>query len=377
MTPPDEDRPYRIYGAGGRRSAGARPDPSAPGPDRPYTTYRARPRGLRARLGGDDGIDGLREPERGQPRARRPITAGRVVKWIALAVVAWLGLSLVLFLISAQFAQDRIDAGASGGFPLTSASTVLVLGSDQRPKSSKEPGANSGPSRSDTIMLMRTGGGASARLSIPRDTVVNIPGHGENKINAAFAFGGPKLAARTVEDYLGIRINHVVEVNFTNFPKFIDSLGGVDVKTGCIRAEISGGARNGGQTIRLSPGTHHLDGKTALALSRIRHNACNPAESDLTRVRRQQEILSAVKDKLLSPGTFFRLPWVAWEAPRAIRSDMGGVTLLALAGGMGLGGTPPIRVLTPSGAVTLPDGGAGLTVSEAEKRAAVRRFLKG
>ena len=79
------------------------------------------------------------------------------------------------------------------GYPLTSANNILVLGSDRRQKNSKEPGAETtAPGRSDTIMLIRTGGGHAARLSIPRDTVVEIPGHGLQKINAAHAFGGPR-----------------------------------------------------------------------------------------------------------------------------------------------------------------------------------------
>ena len=67
-------------------------------------------------------------------------------------------------------------------------------------------------------MLIRTGGGHAARLSIPRDTVVEIPGHGLQKINAAYAFGGPALSIAVIERYLGIPINHLVEVNFENFP---------------------------------------------------------------------------------------------------------------------------------------------------------------
>ena len=81
---------------------------------------------------------------------------------------------------------------------------------------------------------MRVGGGANATLSIPRDTVVDIPGHGRNKINAAYALGGPSLAIKTVESYLGIDVNHLVEVNFENFPQLIDSLGGVTYKGGCV-----------------------------------------------------------------------------------------------------------------------------------------------
>ena len=103
----------------------------------------------------------------------------------------------MLFLISSHFERTSPPADVAAvldpaGFPLTSANNILVLGSDRRQKNSKEPGAETtGSGRSDTIMLIRTGGGHSARLSIPRDTVVEIPGHGLQKINAAHAFGGP------------------------------------------------------------------------------------------------------------------------------------------------------------------------------------------
>ena len=98
----------------------------------------------------------------------------------------------------------RRSPGSAGGFPLTSASNILVLGSDRRQKNSKEPGAETtGFGRSDTIMLIRTGGGHAARLSIPRDTVVEIPGHGLQKINAAHAFGGPALSISVIEHWLG------------------------------------------------------------------------------------------------------------------------------------------------------------------------------
>ena len=90
---------------------------------------------------------------------------------------------------------------------LTSTDTILVIGTDQRPAGSKEPGANTSDagSRSDTMMLWRVGGGISRRLSIPRDTLVRIPGHGTNKINAAYAYGGPALTIKTVERSPGSR----------------------------------------------------------------------------------------------------------------------------------------------------------------------------
>src|SRR6202042_2785294 len=92
------------------------------------------------------------------------------------------------------------------------------------PKGSKEPGADTSDkgSRSDTIMLWRIGGGVSRRLSIPRDTVANIPGYGSTKINAAYAYGGPALAVKTVEQFTGVKINHIIIINLANFPKFID-----------------------------------------------------------------------------------------------------------------------------------------------------------
>jgi LCP family protein required for cell wall assembly len=352
-----------------------------------YTRYRARPK-LFSRGEQGNALDALRrrEPRQGgdrTPGGRKPVTPRRVAKWIALGLVGWTALSIVLFLISAQIESGKIsgnvDRYLDGGFPLTSKNTILVLGSDARVKGHAEPGAQTigAPSRSDTILLIRTGAGASARLAIPRDTVVDIPGHGKNKINAAYAFGGPALAVRTIKQYLGIKINHLIEVDFANFPKLIDAMGGIDYKGGCVLSKINGGRANGGYTLNLKAGEHHISGKQALALARTRHNLCNARENDLTRARRQQKILAAIKDRAISPWTFIRLPWVAWNAPKAIRSDMSGPSLLGLVGALTIAGTPKTQILIPSGGVTLPDGGAGLVVSEAEKQREVRQFLKG
>ena len=351
-----------------------------------YTVYRSRPRLPWRRS--DDGVDSLREPgekrDEPKPKRRRRITVGRVVKYVALALGAWILLSLVLFLVSAQIQSSKISDAADaklsgGGYPLTSANTILVLGSDARVKGDAEPGAQTigQTSRSDSIMLLRIGGGANSQLSILRDTVVDIPGHGRNKINAAYAFGGPALAIETVEQYLGIDINHLVEVNFENFPQLIDSLGGITYKGGCVVSEINGGTRNGGYTLRLKAGTHEIDGKQALALARTRKNACATREDDRTRAHRQQKILSAIKDKVISFETFIRLPWVSWAAPKAVHSDMAGPSLLGLVGAELIGGGAKSHVLKASGGITLPDGGAGLTVDDAEKRSAVQTFLKG
>lgn len=395
--PGDEPPPeYKVYRSRRRLFGGGSGDDGAKlsqlrerdrGPDRPgrsepgrderpdYAVHRAGGRRLRLPLP-------RRDRERGDG-ARKPIRVGRVVKWVLLVAVGWIVLSLALFMVSATLQRRNTSDAArnvlsSAGNPLTTPNTILVLGGDARQKGNAEPGASvGGPSRSDSILLMRVGGGKSARLSIPRDTVVNIPGHGRAKINAAYAVGGPSLAIQTVEQFLGIDVNHLVEVNFGNFGAFIDALGGINVPTGCVRSDINGGRSNGGYSLRLRAGKNHLSGKQALALARTRHNDCKPAENDLTRAKRQQHILAAIKGRLVSPATFFRAPWVAWQAPKAIRSDMGGPTLLGLFGAVQIGGNAQTRVLKPSGFETLPDGGAGLDVSPDEVRRDVRAFMRG
>ena len=384
---PTEDPPYRVYRSGDEE----RPGRSGPA-ERPYKLYRSVPKGLRARLRGEEDIDPVRrgdggpggpgrrrDPDGGVPWWRRRWSVWRVVKYRALAVVAWLLLSFVLFLVSAQIQSGSVPSSVSSALTsgpnmLTGTSTVLVIGTDQRPKGSKEPGAFAGGIRSDTIMLWRIGGGTSRRLSIPRDTMVPIPGHGVTKINAAYSYGGPALAVKTVENLTGVKINHVIIVNLANFPKFIDSIGGVTVKTGRICSEISGGAANGGWTLNLHPGTHHLTGIEALTLARTRENKCNAASNDLTREAYQQKILNAIKSQLLSPGIFFRLPWAAWNAPKAVRTDMGGFTLMTLFVAAEIGGSAPAQVL---GVNHLPLPDVQSASGQAAIRHAVNKLMNG
>jgi LCP family protein required for cell wall assembly len=302
-----------------------------------------------------------------------------VLKYLALAIVGWLLLSGVLFLISAQLQSGSIPSSVSnaltpGGNMVTSTDSVLVIGTDQRPKGSKEPGAFAGGIRSDTIMLWRIGGGVSRRLSIPRDTIVPIPGYGTNKINAAYSFGGPALAIKTIEQFTGVKINHLIIVNLANFPKFINAIGGVDVTTGRICSEISGGVKNGGFSLFLRPGDHHLDGTQALTLARTRENRCNAASNDLTREGYQQKILNAIKGRLLSPSIFPRLPWASWAAPQAVRTDMGGLTLLSLFFAAETGGSAPTRILGQNHLpLTDPTSPAG----QAAVRRAVDKLMNG
>ena len=297
---------------------------------------------------------------------------GRVVKWVAVAVVGWIALSAVIFLVSAQFAEHAsgsAEAALSSGGSLMGGSTILVLGSDARPPTSKEPGAG-GPARSDSIMLMRVGFGEVRKLSILRDSQAEIPGHGIQKINAAYALGGAGLAVRTIEQFMGngLKINHVIEINFENFPKLIDSMGGINVTLKhCVHSN-----RFGGKVLILHSGKQHLTGHQALQLSRVRENKCRPNEDDRARAKRQQDILSAIRRRVISPAAFVRLPWVAWEAPRTVRSDMRGPGLSAVFLDLLTGGGGKTRVLQPSGS-----NGTQLLISGASKRRAVDQLLHG
>jgi len=351
-----------------------------------YTRYRS---GLRLRARGVE--DGLLDPLQAErAREARPkrgwhqaITKRRLILGLLALLAGWLLLSLILFLVSSHFERTSLPPNVASvldpsGSALTSANNILVLGSDRRQKDSKEPGAETtGYGRSDTIMLIRTGGGHAARLSIPRDTVVEIPGHGLQKINAAHEFGGPAESVAVIKSWLGIPINHVVEVNFENFPALIDAMGGVTYTGGCIVSKLDGGSADGGFTLRLSAGTHHLDGQEALALARTRENLCAPNETDIQREEHQQALFTDMKSQLLSPSSFFRLPLIAWNAPPAIVSDMSGPALLGMFAALTVTGTPTTRVLTPTGQITLPDGEEGLTISEAARRADVARFMAG
>lgn len=381
-----EDRPYKVYGRDGR--SGSADDP------RRYKLYRSRPRRLKELLRGEDdaGLPGGGQPEGpkvpggpGEPWWRR-LTFWRVLKYLAIAIVAWLLLSFVLFMISAS---TRAGTGlikqaepqlSSGGPMLTSANTILVLGLDNRPTSgagSKEPGANHSEANADTdsIMLWRLGGGVSRRLSIPRDTLVEIPGLGESKINAAWEFGGPALALKVIKQLTGIKINHLIVVDLGNFPKFINDIGGVNVKTGKICSNISGGTADGGFSLNLNPGEHHLNGEQALLLARTRENACNAASNDLTREAAQQQILNSIKSQLLTFHTFFHLPWAAWDAPGVLQTDMGGLTLMQMFIASEVGGSAPVSLLSETPGTS--DGQDVLIPNQANVQAQVRKLMTG
>jgi LCP family protein required for cell wall assembly len=351
--------------------------------DRPeYKVYRSR-RGLGGG-GGASGLEALRErvrpdkdPDHGPAPGRRRggLTPGRVFKWIALAVMAWLLFSFLVFIVSAQtqtgVSDNAKEALSGGGNSLMTGSNILVLGSDSRAGASIDK-SQAGPGRADSILVLHAAFGSVRKLSIPRDSLAQIPGHDAQKINAAYALGGTALMVDTVESFLGndIRVNHVVEVDFQDFPDLIDALGGVTVenKTRICAPEFD----NFYKGFNLGKGEQKLDGRKALGFARVRKNPCAPGENDLDRAARQQQVVSGMRGSLLSPVSFVRLPAISWRAPKAIKSDMHGPGLLGLFTDLVTGNSDETNVLKPSCLGCGPGG--SLVVSDEEKRASVKRL---
>lgn len=406
-------KPPRGSGSGKRESKprGSRSASSGKSDEPGYSVYRSRP-GLLSRLKGGGDVGSMRERlgerrkagrrdqverERRQP-GEKP-TWRRALRWVLIGAAAWFLLSVVLFAVSAQIQKGKLNDEAAdllGGNPLLVAfpQTILVMGTDARPEGSDEAGAETqpkclegaaqgdppGPScqpfRADTLMLVRAGGGAFEKLSIPRDVYAEIPGQSPQKINAAYAFGGAALQIETVQDFLGIEIDHAIILDLQGFADFIDAIGGVEVNLReRVKAKISGGSSNGGITLKLDRGENTLDGQQALALARVRNNLRNPNEDDTDRARRQQQIVAGIKNRLTSPWrapiNFLRGPLIAWNAPKAMVSDMGGFTLPQLALAAAIGGDSGTKILEPTG----PGPGGSLSVPVENCEKAVRRFL--
>src|SRR5512133_1109558 len=340
QRPPGDGGEQPSGRPGQGRSGGEQPGGKPGGPPE-YTLYRSR-RGLLSRLRTPD-ISSLRQRARRSyrrlgrggpkaedlpPTAARPL-ARRALMWVGIAAGVWVLISFLAFAVSAQLQEWKLAGGAKDvlhGNPLllVNPQTILVIGTDARPPDTMEPGAapsqkcfdqqahgdsphggcSQGQFRADTLMLIRAGGGHFRKLSIPRDSFAEIPGHEPQKINAAYAFGGAKLQIQTVERFLGVKIDHVVIIDFTGFQDFIDAIGGVKVDVPQkLCADISGGAGGGqgGITLRLGKGEHTLDGEKALAYARIREpspcpgpgrSAFGTGYSDLDRAKAQQAVIS-------------------------------------------------------------------------------------
>jgi LCP family protein required for cell wall assembly len=401
--------------------------PSGP-PD--YKKFRSR-RGIFSRLRKPE-VPSLRElRDRGagrpdatrEPRERRiprPGTRGRrVLKWVGLAALGWVALSFLAFAVSAQLQAFKLSGEAksalSGGpLMLFSPETILVLGTDARPPDTKEPGAapseecfeqqahgdaphgdcSEGEFRADTLMLIRAGGGAFRKLSIPRDAYAEVPGQSPQKINGAYAYGGAGLQVEAVEQFLDIEIDHVAIVDFTGFEDLIDAVGGVEVDVPeKICTDISGGAGGGqgGYSLRLGKGENTLDGEQALTYSRTRKPSECPGTgpsaytlgySDYDREAAQQAVINGIKDRLTDPlrlpYNFVKGPIIGWNAPKAFVSDMGFLTMPQLVLSAAIGGSGPTDVLCTGELEGCGDGpGVSIEVPQSLRQKAVDRLLNG
>jgi LCP family protein required for cell wall assembly len=233
-----------------------------------------------------------------QKKARRKRPIGKI---LLLVLVAW-----IVFLIAvplwAWSTIDKVDIEPSGARPDSQpGTTYLLVGSDSRKGLSKAENKRLGTGgvgevgqRTDTIMLLHTGDGPSMLLSIPRDSIVDVPNNGTTKINSAFAIGGPKLLVRTIEQNTGLRVDHYVEIGFGGFVNSVDAVGGITV---CPKQRMVDPKAN----LRIKKGCQEVDGVKALGYARSRYVT---QYGDLDRARRQREVVSAIGSEVKSPWTF-------------------------------------------------------------------------
>lgn len=266
-----------------------------------------------------EGADG--PPRRPSPprRQRRRPRWGRRLGILLLVLL----LLVVGFAVYLDRSLNRTDALADypGRVADTPGTNWLLVGSDSRAGLSTDQQAelatgDAGGSRTDTVMVLHVpeGSGASTLISIPRDSYLPIPGNGEDKVNAAFAIGGPPLLVQTLEQATGVRIDHYAEVGFAGFANVVDAVGGVNL---CLDAPIDDPMAG----INLAAGCQDLTGPQALGFVRTRYTF---ADSDLTRVANQRKFLTALLDKATGPSTLlnpFRLVPLATSGTSSLTVD--------------------------------------------------------
>ena len=232
----------------------------------------------------------------------------RVLVSAVVLVLAWLAF-MVWVPFHAWGEVQHIDASPVGARPAESKGHDYVLvGSDSREgltaaqQKQLTTGSvkDAGGKRTDSIILVHvpSGDGKPALISLPRDSYLPIPGHGRNKINAAYTFGGPKLLVRTIEEVTDVRIDGYVEIGFGGFSSVVDSLEGVDI---CVARPMKDPLAG----INLKAGCQTLNGPKALGYVRARYS--DPL-GDIGRVQRQRQFLGAIMHKAASPSTVL-IPW--------------------------------------------------------------------
>lgn len=190
---------------------------------------------------------------------------------------------------------------------LSGKKNIVVMGCDVR---------KDDVGRSDTlfVVMLDKSKKNAALLSVPRDTRVKIKGHGWDKINAAFAYGGHKLTQETVQDFLGIRLNNYVVVDFQGFEGLVDAVGGVDIN---VEKRMYYYDPYANFEIDLRPGKQHLDGKKAMQYVRYRDE-----EGDIGRIRRQQKFMMALYQQIASKNIIAKVPGVSKQIMSMIKTDL-------------------------------------------------------
>jgi LCP family protein required for cell wall assembly len=310
-----------------------------------------------------------------EPPPRRPSSAGRdgsgvsgrrVARWVGGAFVVVLGALVVLAAI-AWSRIDKVDAIPDDhGAAVSEGRVYLLVGSDSREELTPEEQAELGTGstagrRTDTIMLLHVPtDGRPALISVPRDSVVEIPGHGEERINAAYAFGGAPLLVQTLENATGVAIDDYVEIGFGGFASVVDALGGVEI---CLDEPVQDDKAH----IDLPAGCQVLDGVNALGYARARD--FDPT-ADLGRVQRQRELIGSIAGTAVSPSTLLNpvaLTRTALAGGDALTIDeqTGPIDLGRFALGMR-------RVTSGAGdTLTVPLGRVGNTVDWDEEQAGI------
>lgn len=287
--------------------------------------------------------------ERAQP-PRKPAARRRPGRWRRVLRNALLSL-LLIALVSAgalwMWVESRIiHVDALSGAANTPGTTFLVVGSDSREGWERDDGITG--ERTDTIIVVhQPEQGPAALISIPRDSYVEIPGHGKDKINAAFALGGPRLLVQTVEGMTGLTVDRYFEVGLGGVEQVVDAVGGVEL---CYDRDV----QDRRSKLTWEAGCHEVDGKTALAFSRMRY--ADPT-GDIGRTQRQQQLISAVGEKALQPGVLAN-PFTAIPLAGAVLDSFrvsdgtGALDLLGAArvlnaarGDDAVTGTPPIATI--------------------------------
>ncbi|WP_296602894.1 LCP family protein [Nocardioides sp.] len=308
---PDETRVMPTVPRPGQSRPG-QSRPGQPGPDRPLPPSSGqRPTGGATPPPGAPPSSPTPAPSDTRPPRRRR-GPGFWVR-IALALLALWLVYLVAVPLWAWSKVDKVDFEPSGKRPDDQpGTTYLLVGSDSRaglsPEERKKLGTgNAAGQRTDTIMLLHTGDGPNLLMSLPRDSLVDIPGYGTTKINAAYAYGGPKLLVKTIEQNTGIRVDDYVEIGLGGLAGVVDAVGGITI---CPKSAMDDKLAN----LHVKKGCQEADGTVALGYARSRHTS---NIGDIDRVKRQREVVAAVGDKVVSPWTVLN-PVRYWRLSNAV-----------------------------------------------------------